>query len=78
MDDTQVLEEWLYAWPKGYKSVWFERELDGDLHQYEFGYCLKGDKRLIEEVTRPNALFLSVATQHNNAQLTRIYEWFWD
>jgi hypothetical protein len=48
------------------------------LHQYEFGYCLKGDKRLIEEVTRPNALFLSVATQHNNAQLTRIYEWFWD
>ena len=30
VDDTQVLEEWLYAWPKGYKSLWFERELDGD------------------------------------------------
>ena len=78
VDDTQVLEEWLYAWPKGYKSVWFERELDGELHHYKFGDGLKGDKRLIEEVTRPNALFLSVATQHNNAQLSRIYEWFWD
>lgn len=78
VDDKQVLEEWLYAWPKGSKSVWFERELDGDLHQYKFGDGLKGDKRLIEEVTRPNALFLSVATQHNNAQLSQIYEWFWN
>jgi AAA15 family ATPase/GTPase len=78
VDDTQVIEEWLYAWPKGSKSVWFERESDGDSYTYKFGDGLKGDKRLIEEVTRPNALFLSVAAQHNNAQLTRIYEWFWD
>ncbi|MCX5944157.1 MAG: ATP-binding protein [Cyanobacteria bacterium] len=78
IDDTHILEEWLYAWPKGSKSVWFERESDGDSYAYKFGDGLKGDKRLIEEVTRPNALFLSVAAQHNNAQLTKIYEWFWD
>lgn len=78
INDDQVLEEWLYAWPKGSKSVWFERYLDDGSHRYKFGEGLKGDKRLIEEITRPNALFLSVATQHNNAQLRRIYEWFWD
>lgn len=78
IDDTQVIEEWLYAWPKGTKSVWFEREFDADEYRYKFGDGLKGDKRLIEEVTRANALFLSVAAQHNNAQLARVYEWFWD
>ena len=78
VDDRRILEEWLYAWPRGSKAVWFEREADGDSFRYKFGDGLRGDKRLIEEVTRPNALFLSVAAQHNNAQLTQIYEWFWD
>lgn len=71
-DDVRFLEEWLYAWPVGRKQVWFEREGD----DYKFGEHLKGENRVVQDVTRPNALFLSAAVQHRHAQLTPIYEWF--
>ena len=49
----------------GKKQVWFERENE----QFKFGDNLKGENKLIEEVTRPNALFLSAAVQHKHPQL---------
>jgi predicted ATPase len=66
------LEEWLHAWPHGKKQVWFER----DNGTYKFGENLKGENKLIEDVTRPNALFLSAAAQLNHPQLQPIYSWF--
>ncbi len=66
------LEEWLYAWPKGKKQVWFAR----DNGEYKFGENLKGENKVIEGVTRPNALFLSAAAQHNHPQLEPIFSWF--
>ena len=78
VSDERVLEEWLYAWPKARRQVWFEREWDGHSHVFKFGEGLKGSKRLVEDVTRQNALFLSVAAQHANVQLSPIYEWFRD
>jgi len=70
--DECFLEEWLYAWPHGKKQVWFTR----DNRAYKFGENLKGENKLIGEVTRPNALFLSVAAQHNHPQLQPIFSWF--
>ena len=69
---SEFLEEWLYAWPNGKKQVWFEREN----HTFKFGENLKGENKIIEEVTRPNALFLSAAVQHNHPQLESIFSWF--
>jgi predicted ATPase len=71
-DDERFLEEWLYAWPQGRRQVWFEREAD----RFKFGEHLRGENRLIEEVTRTNALFLSTAAQHRHEQLGPVYRWF--
>lgn len=70
--DEQFLEEWLYAWPSGKKQVWFERENQ----TFKFGENLKGENKVIEKVTRPNALFLSAAVQHKHPQLLPIFSWF--
>ena len=70
--DDCFLEEWLYAWPNGKKQVWFER----DSNAFKFGDHLTGENRLIEDVTRPNALFLSAAVQHRHTQLLPIFSWF--
>jgi AAA15 family ATPase/GTPase len=70
--DTSFLEEWLYAWPGRKKQVWFER----DKMEFKFGPNLKGENKLVQEVTRDNALFLSSAAQHRHAQLSGIYSWF--
>ncbi len=71
-DDERFLEEWLYAWPRGRKQTWFEREGD----DFKFGDHLHGENRLVEQVTRPNALFLAAAVQHKHQQLAPIYWWF--
>jgi hypothetical protein len=72
LSDEEILEEWLYAWPSGKKQVWFEREG----RTFKFGENLKGENKVIAEVTRPNALFLSAAVQHNHTQLVPIFAWF--
>jgi hypothetical protein len=70
--DERILEEWLYAWPRGKRQVWFERDND----TYKFGESLKGENQLIRDVTRANALFLSTAAQHNHPHLEPIFSWF--
>ena len=72
VDGENVLEEWLYAYPLGHKRVWFER--DGT--KYDFGESLKGQTKIIEEITGGNALYLSAASQHRHEQLFPIYSWF--
>lgn len=71
--NVAFLEEWLFAWPNGKKTTWFARDDGGPI---KFGDQLKGENRVIEEVTRPNALFLSAAAQHRHAQLQPISAWF--
>ena len=72
VSDECFLEEWLYAWPHGHKQIWFER--DGS--SFKFGDNLKGENKLIEGVTRANALFLSAAVQLKHEQLQPIFSWF--
>lgn len=72
VDDKRVLEEWLFAWPKKRKQVWFER--DGD--DIKFGESLSGPNEIVREVTRSNALFVSTAAQHGHTALLPIHYWF--
>jgi len=73
-----VVAEWLYAFPEGRQQMWFRRELDpksGSLG-WDFGPNLRGQKKLWQEATRPNALYLSTAVQLNAEQLKPVYDWF--
>ncbi len=71
-DEKVFLEEWVFAWPHGKKQTWLER--DGE--KFAFGENLKGENKVIEEVTRTNALFLSAAAQLRHPQLSPLYTWF--
>ncbi len=72
LSDLEVQEEWLYAWPKGKKQAWFEREQQS----FQFGEQLKGENKIIAEITRSNSLFLSAAAQNKHSQIAPIYSWF--
>ena len=72
VDDVAVIEEWLFAWPKGRKQVWFER----DHGHFNHGENLRGPNEAVREATRPNALFLSTAAQFAHEQLGRLFTWF--
>ena len=77
VDDHTVLEEWLYSYPEKKRRVIFERT-GGDI---KFGSTVagrRGKADILEELTRPNALFLSVASQVNLAELTPVHNWFDD
>lgn len=71
-NQERVLEEWLFAWPKGRRQAWLER--DGD--DFSFGEHLRGENRVVEKVTRANALYLSTAAQHRHDQLIPVFRWF--
>lgn len=70
--EKEFLEEWFYAWPHGKKQIWYER----DAGKFKFGENLRGENKLIEEITRPNALFLSAAVQLKHTQLQPVFTWF--
>lgn len=74
----QIQEEWLYAYPKGRLQRWFGRTLDETTGHYDWymGNALSGQKQTWQNLTRPNALFLSTAVQLNSEQLKPVYDWF--
>jgi hypothetical protein len=72
LDDREILEEWLDAYPIGKRQMWFKREQ----RDFTFGKKLVGDNGAIERLTRPNSLFLSAAAQNNHPQLLPVYKWF--
>ena len=67
-----VVDEWLFAWPRGRVQLWFERSEE----DYEFGQKLRGPKDTWKKATRNDALFLSTAVALNSKQLKPIYDWF--
>jgi AAA15 family ATPase/GTPase len=77
----RILEEWLYAFPHKRSQEWFNRKYDVSKGCYIWkkGTHLKGEKGEIDSLfakTIETALFLSVAAQWNNTQLSNIYNWF--
>lgn len=75
VDDEQVLEEWLHTYPEKRRRIIFERSGD----EIKFGSTVpsqRGVADVLEELTRPNALFLSVASRSNFPVLLPMYSWF--
>jgi predicted ATPase len=66
-------EEWLYAFPQGNRQAWFTRS-QGKV--FKFGKYLRGQNKVIAELTRPNSLFLSAAAQNSHDQLSPLYNFF--
>ncbi|MFC1678033.1 ATP/GTP-binding protein [Planctomycetota bacterium] len=77
-----IHDEWLLAYPKGRSAdkaqKWFHRSFNETSTAWKFSSFLKGERENLKNKTRDNALFLSVAAQWNNKQLTTVYEWFRD
>ena len=77
--DTEFRHEWLYRLVRKERQsthVLFDRRTeDGQVH-VRFGNQLRGENRVIANLTRPNSLFLSAAAQNNHPQLTNLYRYF--
>lgn len=74
LNQREILREWLYAYPHGRRQTWFERDRD-ETDIWHFGRALAGRNRVIAELTRPNALFLSTAATSKHEQLSPIFHW---
>ncbi|MEC9405724.1 MAG: ATP-binding protein [Pseudomonadota bacterium] len=75
---TRIESEWLFAFPEGRSQRWFERNVnppEGEQEWY-FGPKFAGNKKVWQESTRPNALFLSTAIQLNSDSLKPVFQWF--
>ena len=68
-----VLREWLYAYPKAKRQLWFKR-VEGV--PISFGAKMPGENKIIEGLVRKNSLFLSAAAQNNHEALSPVYAWF--
>jgi hypothetical protein len=76
-NEERIQSEWLHAYPSGLPRTYFERDASKE-QEYEFGPLFKGEKHRLTPLTRPNALFLSVAAQFNHPELTPVFVWFRD
>ena len=77
-DQTRVFHEWLLAYPQGRPQRWFERVWNEEKQKDDYSFSTKftGKKKIWQEATRSNALFLSSAIQLNNEQLKPVFYWF--
>jgi len=78
VDAQRINAEWLYAYPEGRAQKWFERSYDPTRQNesWYFGSKFTGRRKIWQEATRSNALFLSTAIQLNNEQLKPVFNWF--
>lgn len=77
VNSHRVVEEWLHSYPVGRRRILFERNLNPDeSYKYKFGDSWKGEAKKISELTRSDALFLSVANQFNQPIASLVFDWF--
>lgn len=79
-DPERVMKEWLVAYPRGRAQRWFEREYIPKTGSYEWWFgpnfkAERAERKVWQDFTRANALFLSTAIQLNNAQLRPAFIW---
>jgi uncharacterized protein len=74
----KIVAEWLMAYQNFKPQLWFDRRIDNQSGStvYKFSKSLTGQKKIWEEATRPNALYLSTAVQLNSESLKPIHDWF--
>ena len=78
MTKDRIVSEHLLVYKKFKPQQWFRRSFDQQTEQdsYEFKTGLTGPKHVWQEATRPDSLFLSVATALNSKDIKPIYDWF--
>ncbi|MBO8186656.1 AAA family ATPase [Streptomyces spirodelae] len=76
-DDESIREEWLSYFPEGKRRKLYSRAGSGP-ESLTFGRSLTGRRKVISELLRPNALYLSVAAAQNHELLGRLHRWFRD
>ncbi|WP_166144252.1 ATP/GTP-binding protein [Methylosinus sp. RM1] len=69
---NEFMQESLHVWRGGPVTLLFERERQ----EFKFGRSLKGRNKVIEDLTRPNSLFLSAAAQNNHEELSDVVDFF--
>lgn len=75
----QVLEEWLFVFETSRAQQWLSRVYNPDSKEYEWlinATYIKGNKEILKEATRDNALFISTAAMLNSKPFENIIEWF--
>ena len=77
MTPQRIMDEWLLVYRASKPQQWFNRRYDAETQssKYEFSTHLSGPRKLWQETTRPNALFLSTAAQLNSELLGPIFRW---
>ena len=77
-NEDHIEEEWLIAYPTNKAQRWFHRLFIPKDSSYEwyFGPKFTGPKKLHQNATRKNALFLSTAVQLNSDILKAAFSWF--
>lgn len=70
----QIMEEWLIVYETAQPQKWFERTYDADKKEYVYttSKYLRGQKKVWQEATRPDALFLVTAASLNSEQLHNV------
>jgi uncharacterized protein len=75
----RITSEWLLVYQSTRRpQTWINRTYDAatDTEAYDFSDYLSGPKKVWQEATRPNALFLSTAIQLNSESLQPLFKWF--
>ncbi|GAA1266596.1 hypothetical protein GCM10009677_18570 [Sphaerisporangium rubeum] len=72
VDDTQVVEEWMYRYSERKKCTIFHRKLD----VYTYGEKSRPSMSRVAEITAPNVLYLSVAARSRQELVQPVHEWF--
>ena len=76
MTAQRIVSESLLVYRSSKPSQLFSRRhVEGDTYDYVFSTYLSGPRKLWQESTRPNALFLSMAAQLNSEQLSPVFHW---
>lgn len=80
MTAQRILQESLVVYHSAKPTQWFHRAFsgDGDRYSYEFSNALTGPKKLWQDSTRANGLFLSTAAQLNSELLGPVFRWLAD
>ncbi|TKA11283.1 AAA family ATPase [Actinacidiphila oryziradicis] len=81
LGDRRVESEWLFAYPKGRRQVWFDRDASRE-KVFDFPGDRVQDRARLARTTRHNSLLLTRAANDGHPQLTPVYDWFkqnlWD
>jgi uncharacterized protein len=76
MTPQRIVSESLLVYRSSKPTQLFNRQqVNGDVYDYEFSTYLSGPRKVWQESTRPNSLFLSMAAQLNSEQLGPVFNW---